>query len=198
MLRVTGGRFRGRRLAVPRGRHTRPTADRVREAVFSTLARWVDWERTAVLDLFAGTGALGIEALSRGAPRAVFVERHARTAALLRENLAALGVPGDAARVVVARAEAWLQRAAPDEAVGLVLLDPPYAYGGTGEVLARLAASPAVADGAVIVVEGAAERALTPPAGLACLLARRYGDTQVRYLRKAGTAPAPPSSGTTS
>ena len=117
-MRVVAGEFGGRRLAAPPARGTRPTADRVREALFSMLG---DVSGLRVLDLFAGSGALGIEALSRGAASATFVESDPRAAAVIRENLAALGAEGE-----VKRQDAVVFLAAQRGTFDLVLADPPY------------------------------------------------------------------------
>ena len=194
MLRIIGGSLRGRRFPAPAGRHTRPTGDKVREAIFNTLGPLVDWEGLRVLDLFAGSGALGLEALSRGAAHCTFVESHARTAAAIRATAAALGLPATAALVLPLRVEAWLHSSRPGGAaaagapVGLVLADPPYAYGEHDALLAALAAAPIVADDAVIVLETAAEHPLEPPARLEVLRLKRYGDTQVCVLHKRASA----------
>ena len=118
-MRVVAGRYRGRPLKAPPGTGTRPTADRVREALFSILGDVTD---ARVLDLFAGSGALGIEALSRGAASATFVERDRRAASVIEANLAATGAEGE---VVVADAVRWLERDH-EAAFDLVLVDPPY------------------------------------------------------------------------
>ena len=118
-MRVVAGLYKGRPLKAPPGKGTRPTADRVREALFSILGPIDDAD---VLDLFAGSGALGIEALSRGAASATFVERDRRAAAVIEANLAAAGAEGS---VVVADAVRWLERQS-EAAFDLVLIDPPY------------------------------------------------------------------------
>jgi 16S rRNA (guanine(966)-N(2))-methyltransferase RsmD len=193
MLRIVGGRLGGRRIQAPPGRHTRPTADKVREAIFNTLASLLELDGVRALDLFAGSGALGIEALSRGAAHCTFVESHARTAAGIRANLALLALEPACWQVVTARAEAWLARPAAGPSAqhlpaGLVLADPPYAYSGHDALLAALAASPAVAEGAVIVLESAERQALAPPPRLEVLRTKGYGDTQVCYLAKTAAA----------
>jgi 16S rRNA (guanine966-N2)-methyltransferase len=177
-LRVTGGQLGGRRLRVP-ARGLRPTADRVREALFARLG---DLSECAVLDLYAGTGALGAEAASRGARSVVFVERAARCAALLRENLRVLGlagvtrvVCGDAPRVV-------RQLGRQGERFDLVLLDPPYASEEVPRVLEALLGSGVLAPGALVVVEHHRRQPVSEPPGLALLDARRYGDTVVTRL----------------
>jgi len=175
-VRVIAGRFGGRRLEAPPGRGTRPTSDRVREALFSILG---PLDGAAVLDLYAGSGALGIEALSRGAGRAVFVERDARAAAVLRANLAALGLAQQVAELRRADVPAALRDAREQgETYDLVLCDPPYRHaaelGGTlSEALA-----PVLSPGARVVTESdrRAPLTLTMPR----TDERRYGDTLIR------------------
>lgn len=188
MLRIVAGKMGGRRIDAPPGRQTRPTAERVREAVFNVLRTQISLEGVQVLDLFAGSGALGIEALSRGAAFVTFVESHGRTAGVIRGNLKALDVPSDQARVLNITVESWLGREGSRKAVAapaaLVLADPPYGYAGHQTLLAALAESPAVANDAVIVLESAKHQTPESPAGLAPLQTKRYGDTQVSYYRK--------------
>ena len=168
-MRVVAGSFKGRRLAAPRGTRTRPTADRVREALFSMLG---DVGGARVLDLYAGSGALGIEALSRGADSAVFVERDAKAVAAIERNLAAVGVEETVVRQDVER---FLARA--DGAFDLVFCDPPY------DSAARLAGPlaehlPALcAEDARIVTESDKRNPLVLPFPL--LVERAYGDTRI-------------------
>lgn len=193
-MRVIGGSARGRRLQAPAGRTTRPTSDRVREAMFSSLA--YDVSDAVVLDLFAGTGALGIEALSRGAASATFVEVNTTIAATLRRNIATAGV-ADRASVVVADAAAFVARPA-QQRFSMVLCDPPYSHPlrDIVDLVVALNASGGVADEAVVVVERdrrdpalAGDAALPDLHGLLALDRRRsYGDTVLLYLRAA----APP------
>jgi 16S rRNA (guanine966-N2)-methyltransferase len=174
-LRVVAGRLGGRPLRAVPGSATRPTSDRVREALFAILGDRVRGAR--VLDLFAGTGALAIEALSRGAARAVLVEQAAPAVAVIRANLAALELTGTAL-VRRTRAETYL-RTQRDGPFDLVFLDPPYAAGVglVAGLLARLARG-ALAPGAVVVVESAARSEAPPwPPGLIPVAPRRYGDT---------------------
>jgi 16S rRNA (guanine966-N2)-methyltransferase len=172
-VRVVAGRFGGRRLSAPPGRGTRPTSDRVREALFSILG---PLDGVRVLDLYAGSGALGIEALSRGAASAVFVERDARAAAVLRENLGALGVDADLRRVdaIAALRDARTR----GETYDLVLCDPPYRQApdlgrSLGEALV-----PVLAGGARVVTESDRRAPLDLP--LMLTDERRYGDTLIR------------------
>jgi 16S rRNA (guanine966-N2)-methyltransferase len=168
-LRVVAGRFKGRRLAAPRGTRTRPTADRVREALFSMLG---DVGGARVLDLYAGSGALGIEALSRGADSAVFVERDAQAVAAIERNLAAVGAEATVLRQDVVR---FLTRA--DGAFDLVFCDPPYDSASrlAGPLADRLPAL--IAEDARIVTESDKRNPLVLPFPL--LVERAYGDTRI-------------------
>ena len=179
---MTGGIFGGRTLRAPAGRGVRPTTDRVREATFARLGALGG---ARVLDLYAGTGALGIEALSRGAASVVFVERARASLDALRRNLAALGL-GESVRIVgreVAAAVADLGRAG--ERFDLVLLDPPYETGEDERTLRAVVAARILAPGALLVVERSRRHALPPISGLALQDERRYGDSIVSRLAAA-------------
>jgi len=179
---VIAGRFGGRRLQAPKGASTtRPTSDRVREAIFSMLGGLED---ARVLDLFAGTGALGIEALSRGAARAVFVERDGAALAALRANLRALGLGEEQAEVRRGEALAALRTArARAETYDLVLIDPPYRRAGEmgGELSPALA--PLLSEQARVVVESDRRAPLELPWEIE--KERRYGDTTITIHRHA-------------
>ena len=175
MMRIVAGQAGGRRLRVP-AKGTRPTSERVREALFNALTVAGELAGSRVLDLYAGSGALGLEALSRGAAAAHFVEADRRAVEVLRGNVAALGLGGTVRH-------ARVERLAAEPAAGafdLVLADPPYAVGGQelGDVLARLAAGGWVADGALVVVERASRAGEPPwPSGYTPLRVKNYGDT---------------------
>jgi 16S rRNA (guanine(966)-N(2))-methyltransferase RsmD len=182
-MRVTGGRLGGRRLVAPPP-GVRPTADRVREALFARLS---DLEGVCVLDLYAGTGALGIEALSRGAERVVFVERSHASLSALRRNLHALELDGHA-RVVRGDVRGALQRLADEgECFDLVLADPPYEGTELAVPLALLVSGGLLAPGATVVVERSRRHPLPAIEGLVSQGSRRYGDTEVEWL-EAGDA----------
>jgi 16S rRNA (guanine966-N2)-methyltransferase len=170
----------GRRLAVP-GRGTRPTADRVREALFSAVESAVDLDGARVLDLYAGSGALGLEALSRGAAAALFVESNPTAAAVLADNVRAVGLGGTVRRAKVATVLAET----PDAPYDLVLADPPYAD-PIDATLRALVAGSWVAPGGLVIVERDA-RGGPPdwPEPLAAMRVRRYGDTELHWARHA-------------
>lgn len=186
-MRIVAGVARGRRLTVP-PQGTRPTSDRVREALFSRLEHLDVLDGAQVADLFAGSGALGLEAVSRGAEHAVLVECGTAAVAVCRKNVAALGLPGASVHVAAERVTAWLRRAGAGE-LDLALLDPPYDLGEPelADVLALLA--PALAPGAVVVVERSA-RSPEPtwPAGLERFDERRYGETAVWFAEPSADA----------
>ncbi|MBF9030734.1 16S rRNA (guanine(966)-N(2))-methyltransferase RsmD [Rhodobacterales bacterium HKCCE3408] len=181
-MRIVGGRWRGRRLADlgegDAAAHLRPTSDRVRESLFNLLlnSHGLSLEGLAVLDLFAGTGALGLEALSRGAARAVFVDDGAAARALLRENIGALGAQGV---TKVFRRDATDLGEARDR-FDLIFLDPPYGKGLGERALASAVAGGWLAPGAIVAWEEGVE--VTVPAGFDVLDRRRYGDTWVTIL----------------
>lgn len=187
-MRITGGVFRGRTLVAPRGEATRPSADRLRAAIFNILeARGAALEGALVLDLFAGTGSLGIEALSRGAARATFVEEAAQALAALDRNLAALGLSRARARVVRGKVRAVLARLARDgERFDLVLLDPPYGADEAGAVVAELAERDLVAPDGFVVAEHGTHEVLPAEAGpLHEVVRRTYGRTAITVYRRA-------------
>jgi 16S rRNA (guanine966-N2)-methyltransferase len=165
-MRVVAGSARGRRLTVPEGDHTRPTADRVREAVFNSLYSLGAVEEANVVDLFAGSGALGIEALSRGANHCTFVENDRQALGVLRDNLDRLEF-ADSARVVASDGPGFLPIAAPYD---LLLLDPPYPFEGWAGLLESVS-------GAVVMIES--DREIDLPESWETHRVRRYGSTVV-------------------
>lgn len=183
MTRIISGRFGGRRLSTPTGAATRPTTDRVRESLFSRLDHLGVLEDAVVIDLFAGSGALGLEALSRGAARAVLVEKASDAARVTRRNVTELGA---SAQVVVADAAAYLRRETDGPEYDLAFLDPPYDLGeqGLAEVLSHLA--PRLHPDAVVVVERSS-RSPEPswPAALVGFASKTHGETALWYAEPA-------------
>ena len=185
-MRIIGGRHRGRRLLAPPGDTVRPTSDRAREALFNILshgrlaAEGIPFASARVLDAFAGTGAFGLEALSRGATEAVFIERDPEAVAVLRRNVTALGesahveiVPGDATHP---------PRAASPCAVAFV--DPPYRSGLAAPALDALDRAGWFAADGLVIIELAAREELVPPAGFTLLDERVYGAARLVFLRR--------------
>jgi 16S rRNA (guanine966-N2)-methyltransferase len=182
-MRVVGGRLRGRNLASPASREIRPTADRLRESVFNILihAYGDPIQGARVLDLFAGTGALGIEAVSRGAAFALFVDNGTEARALLRNNVEALGLGG--VTKVFRRDATNLGAAHPVEPFSLAFLDPPYGKGLAGQALVSLRDGGWLTKEALVVVEEAKAAGFTAPEGFAELERRAYDDTEFVFLR---------------
>src|SRR5260370_2284024 len=183
-MRIVGGRLRGRALLAPSSRAIRPTSERLRESIFDILAHRFPGsiEGARAIDLFAGSGALGLEALSRGAAFALFVDDGGEARALLRANGEALGL-GGVARIW--RADATKLGAAPAGAPStLGFLDPPYGKQLAGLALAALAAGGWLAEGALCVVEEEAKAEVAAPAGFALADERRYGDTKIVFARR--------------
>ncbi len=192
-MRITGGALRSRQLRAPRGDATRPTSDRVREALFGILGSAGVLPGARVLDLYAGTGALALEALSRGAARATLVESSRDALAVLRANVADLG-QGALATVVAADARVAASRLAQQGPFDLVLADPPWALVEDGQpqgVLAKLAQSGGLADHATVVLEHAARSVPPEVEHLARGETRRYGDTALTFYKPAILAPPP-------
>jgi 16S rRNA (guanine966-N2)-methyltransferase len=182
-MRITGGRLAGRRLDVPRG-EVRPTADRVRESLFARLGCLAG---KRVLDLFAGSGALGFEALSRGAENIVFADRSPAALATVRNNAERLGVL-EAVELRRGDAQAVLRRLAGGPAFDLVFLDPPYASERLAPALRGLVESELLAPDALVVAEGDRRHPPGPIEGLAATDERRYGDTLITWFVPRGCA----------
>ena len=181
-MRILAGELKGRRLLTPRGATTRPTADQVRLALMDTLTPQLPGAR--VLDLFAGAGGVGLEALSRGAARATFVERDRHALAALRANVAALDVQ-DRARVLGEDVRRALDRLAREGArFDVVFLDPPYESDLGDAALGHVAAARLAAPGAVVIAQHPTKR---PPAGpgdtLSAFRTRRFGETTLTFFR---------------
>jgi len=185
VTRIIAGEARGRRLKVPRGDRVRPTTDRVRESMFGALGSLVDLAGAVVLDAFAGSGALGLEALSRGAAHATFVERHRATLAILRGNVAALDF-ADRCRIVSGDVLGWLGTA--EESFDVAFCDPPYDFPDHGwqRLLGRLNAG-------ILVAES--DRPVPAHPEWIVISERRRGSTVVQMARRRIAADADPSAG---
>jgi len=185
-VRIVAGRFRGAALATPKGHAIRPTSDRVREALFNILSHGIgaEIEGARVLDLFAGTGALGFEALSRGAAFALFVEDNAEARALIRRNSDALGVMGDTR--IYRRDATKLGDAGTLAPFGLVFADPPYGKGLGEKALAAAAAGGWLRPHALAVLEERTQAVFAPPSSFDLLDRRTYGGTAIYFMRAHG------------
>ena len=190
-MRIVGGRLGGRILAGPKSQAIRPTSDRLRESLFNILAHGHGDPVTGarVLDLFAGSGALGLEAMSRGARFALFIDDGAEARALLRQNVEALGLGG--VTRIFRRDATKLGAAHPVEPFSLAFLDPPYRRGLAERALGSLAAGGWLTPDALVVVEEAADAGFQTPDGFTATDRRRYDDTEFLFLAPAPAAGAP-------
>jgi len=191
-MRIIAGQAHGRRLKAPPGLHTRPTSARARESIFSRLAVRMDFRGVRVLDIFAGSGSLGIESLSRGAAQATFVDSSRGAAAAIRANLAGLGL-GDRARVMVSdvrRALGELGRS--HESFDLVFVDAPFKDDMSAQVLALLGEFQLVAPGGWVVMEQSKRAPAAPPAPKAheCAFVATIGDHRIAFYRRPNPAPS--------
>ncbi len=183
-MRIVAGRFRGAQIIAPKGMATRPTSDRVRESLFNILAHGIDdfsLDGARALDLFAGSGALGLEAVSRGARYALFIEDSADARAAIRQNVEALGLTG--ASKIWRRDATKLGPAGTMSRFDLLFADPPYGKGQGEAALASARDGLWLMPGAVCVLEESADADVQPPDGFNKIDRRRWGDTQMVILR---------------
>ncbi|MFZ1729453.1 MAG: 16S rRNA (guanine(966)-N(2))-methyltransferase RsmD [Bacteroidota bacterium] len=178
-MRIITGQLRGRTLHVPRDAAFRPTTDRVKESVFNILGALIDWEDSAVCDLFAGSGNLGIEALSRGAPSCSFVEQSHASLSVLQRNITNLGISARAL-VVQRSVEQFLKQTT--DRFSLIIADPPYRYEKTAELLDGVAQ--ALKPDGIAVLEHEGERPSSDTTSLHVFDRREYGTTAVTFFRK--------------
>lgn len=185
-MRIVGGEFRGAKLFAPAGNKTRPTSDRVRESLFNILAHGADdfdLENARILDLFAGTGALGLEALSRGAKACIFIDDDADARGIIRRNIEALGLTGKTK--VWRRDASKLGNAAKNEIFDLIFADPPYGTGLGQKALEAAHSGGWLSDTGLFVLEEKESEKIITPEGLERVDERSYGDTQIVIFRKA-------------
>jgi len=190
-MRIIAGEAHGRRLKAPRGLHTRPTSARARESIFSRLAVRMDLAGVRVLDIFAGSGSLGIESLSRGASFVNFIDSSRDAASAIRDNLAQLGL-ADRARVIVSDVRRALgELGNSHEAFDLVFVDAPFKDDMSAEVLTLLGGLDLVAPGGWIVVEQSKRAPDAPPApsGHERVLVATIGDHRIAFYRRPSAAP---------
>ncbi len=183
-MRIVAGKFRAKRIEAPKGLTTRPTSDRVRQALFNVLEHGVpqfDFAGARVLDLFAGSGALGLEAMSRGARFCLFVEESADARASIRRNVEALSLTG--VTKIWRRDATRLGEAGTMQPFDLIFLDPPYGKGLGLKALQSAAAGGWIRDGAVAILEERADAEIELPAAFQELDARIYGDTKIVVMR---------------
>ena len=189
-MKITSGSHRGRHIATPKGDTTRPTSDRVRQAIFNILTHGIEdfeLDGAQVLDLFAGTGALGLEAISRGATGCTFIDSGTPARAALRENIETLGIAG--ITKLLRRDATDLGQAGRIPPASLTFLDPPYGKGLSERALKSAADGGWLAQRAVCVIEEAATTNLALPSQFQLIEQRDYGDTRITFARYSGDTP---------
>lgn len=177
-MRIIAGKYRGRRLKTPHGDSIRPTTDRVRESMFNALNSRADFEDALVLDLFAGTGALGCEALSRGARKVIFVDRSRPAFKLIMENIKLVEHPGEH---IEATPVLKAIRSLSEGPFDIVFMDPPYHEHVTSKVMSALVEHGKLSPYSVLVSESHTKETITPPPELECIYDRKYGITRLSF-----------------
>ena len=184
MIRIIAGEFRGRKLKVPTGNDVRPTSDKVREALFNLLTSMLNWDNMTVLDLYAGSGALGLEALSRGAKKVIFVESSKKHVSIILKNISMLSLEQTKYELVRGRAKSWIPNFMDPERPCLIFLDPPFLSDEYNLILEKLAALPAILKGSLIVVESSSTREIMFTEKMELLKHRQYGSVTLDILQK--------------
>lgn len=179
MIQIVGGRLKNKALRVPAGNQVRPTSNRVREAVFNMLHHLIDWREYTALDLYAGSGALGLEAFSRGVNEVHFVESGSKQLPVLKANLQACQTEDKPFHLHRGQARKWLAQLNFGCRKCLVFIDPPYAAGEYEPLLSTLAKHPCLAEESLLVVECPSQLGLPALPEFACLKSRSYGSTRV-------------------
>ena len=184
MIRIISGEYRGRKIKVPAGIDVRPTSNQVREALFNLLSSLLSWNELTVLDLYAGSGALGLEALSRGAKHVIFVEASRRHMKILQQNVELMSPEQGRFELVQDRAVHWIPRFVDHENPCLAFLDPPFSGKEYDLMLEKLALLNTIRPGSIIVVESPDSKEIKFPDIMELVKHRRYGSVTLDILRK--------------
>ena len=184
MIRIIAGEYRGRKLKVPQGVDIRPSSDQLREGLFNILSALVDYESMIFLDLYAGTGALGLEALSRGAKKVVFIEASRKNISVLKRNIESIATEQNCFEFAQDNSAHWLSGFADPGHPCVVFLDPPFSGNDYELSLNKLTILPSIRAGSLIVVESTQAREIFFPEALLLLKHRRYGSVTLDILRK--------------
>ena len=184
MVRIIGGKYRGRKLKVSPGNGVRPTSDQVREALFNLLSPQLNWDNMVVLDLYAGSGALGLEALSRGAKKAIFVEASRKHMTILKQNIDIFSLDQTKFELAQEKATRWISSFADPGQQCLTFLDPPFYGNEYNLILEKLGLTPAIRTGSLIIVESNKTRDMLFPKNMDLLKHRCYGTISLDILRK--------------
>ena len=184
MIRIIAGEYRGRKLKVPRRKDIRPSSDQLREGLFNILSALADFESMIFLDLYAGTGALGLEALSRGAKKVIFIEASRKNISVLKQNIESISPEQNCYELTKESSAQWLSRFADPGHPCVVFLDPPFSGNEYELILNKLTVLPSIRSGSLIVVESNQAREIFFPEAFQLLKHRRYGSVTLDILRK--------------
>ena len=184
MIRIIAGEYRGRKLKVLKGMDIRPSSDQLREGLFNMLTSLADFEKMVFLDLYAGTGALGIEALSRGAKKVIFIEASRKNMSVLKKNIESISPEQNCFELAQDSSAHWLSRFADPGYPCVVFLDPPFSGNEYEMILKKLTVLPSIRAGSLIVVESNHARKILFPETMLLLKHRRYGSVTLDILRK--------------
>ena len=184
MIRIIGGEYRGRKLKVPQGMAIRPSSEQLREGLFNILSNLVDFENMIFLDLYAGTGAIGLEALSRGAKKVIFIEESRKHMIALKQNIESISPEQNCFELAQDSSAHWLSGFADPGHPCVVFLDPPFFGNEYEQILNKLTILPSIRPGSLIVVESNQDREILFPEALLLLKHSRYGSVTLDILRK--------------
>lgn len=184
MIRIIAGEYRGRKLKVPQGIDIRPSSDQLREGLFNILSALADFENMIFLDLYAGTGALGLEALSRGAKKVIFIEKSRKNMSVLKQNIESISPKQNCFELTQDSSVHWLSRFADPGHPCIVFLDPPFSGNEYELILNKLTVLPSIRAESLIVVESNQTKEIFFPKALLLLKHRRYGSVTLDILRK--------------
>ena len=184
MIRIVGGLYRGRKINVPKGKNVKATSDKVREAIFNILSSVLNWEELMALDLFAGSGSLGLEALSRGAKKVIFVELVSKNILTIKNNIELISPEQDRIELIQNKALPWVTHLFNSELKCVAFLDPPFTSNEYNPILEKISILSVVKKGSFIVVQSHKDRKILIPKNLGILKHRLYGSVMLHILQK--------------
>jgi len=184
MIRIIGGLYRGRKINIPTGKNVKATSDKVREAIFNILSSVLNWKEFLALDLFAGSGSLGLEALSRGAKKVIFVELVNKNVLTIKKNIELISPEQDKIELIQNKASKWIPHFFNNELRCVAFLDPPFSSDEYTPILEKLSVTSAVKKGSIIVIQSPQYKKIIFPKNLEILKHRRYGSVMLHILEK--------------
>ena len=184
MIRIVGGLYRGRKINVPSGKNVKATSDKLREAIFNILSSVLNWKELTAIDLYSGSGSLGLEALSRGAKKAIFVEISKKNIRTIKKNIELISPEQDRVEMIQNRALQWIPHFLDSEFKCVTFLDPPFSSNEYDPILEKISILSVVKKGSFIVVQSPKCRKINIPKNLEIIKHRRYGSVMLHILQK--------------